>query len=73
MEIFWDVYFVLDGSKCNNNFMKQNCIDTLVGVVIPVSNTDIWDNSTHVDLMKMQKNIEPGVLALIDDYFILDL
>ena len=73
MEIFWDVYFVLDGSKCNNNFMKQNYIDILVGVVIPVSNTVIWDTSTHVDLMKMPKNIKPGVVALIDDYFILDL
>ena len=37
VEIFWDVYFVLDGSKYNNNFMKQNYIDTLVGVVILVS------------------------------------
>ena len=55
VEILWDVYFVLDGSKCNYNFMKQNCIDTLVGVVIPVSNTVIWDTSTHVDLMKMPK------------------
>ena len=41
VEIFWDVYFVLDGSKCNYNFMKQNCIGTLVGVVIPVSDTVI--------------------------------
>ena len=53
--------------------MKQNCIDTLVGMVIPVSDTVIWDTSTHVDLMKMPKNIKPGVVALIDDYFILDL
>ena len=73
MEIFWDAYFVLDGSKCYNNFMKQNCIDTLVGVVIPVSDIDIWDTSAHVDLMKMPKNIKSSVLALIDDYFILDL
>ena len=35
--------------------MKQNYIDILVGVVIPVSNTVIWDTSTHVDLMKMPK------------------
>ena len=41
VEIFWDVYFVLDGSKYNNNFMKQNCIDTLVGVVILVLDTII--------------------------------
>ena len=37
--------------------MKQNCIDTLVGVVILVLDTDIWDTSAHVDLMKMPKNI----------------
>ena len=55
MEIFWDAYFVLDGSKCNKNFMKQNCIDTLVRVVIPMSNTVIWDTFAHVDLMKMPK------------------
>ena len=55
MEILWDVYFALDGSKSNNNFMKQNYIDILVGVVIPMSNTVIWDTSTHVDLMKMPK------------------
>ena len=53
MEILWDVYFVLDESKCNNNFMKQNCIDTLVEVVIPMSGTVIWDTSAHVDLIKM--------------------
>ena len=41
VEIFWDVYFVLDGSKYNNYFMKQNCIDALVGVVILVSDTVI--------------------------------
>ena len=41
MEIFWDVYFILDGSEYNNNFMKQNCIDTLVGVVILESDTVI--------------------------------
>ena len=35
--------------------MKQNCIDTLVGVVIPVLNTVIWDTSAHMDLMKMPK------------------
>ena len=40
-EIFGDVYFVLDGSKYNNNFMKENYIDTLVGVVILVSDTVI--------------------------------
>ena len=55
MEIFWDAYFVLDGSKCNKNFMKQNCIDTLVRVVIPMSNTVIWDTFAHMDLMKMPK------------------
>ena len=42
VENFWDVYFVLDRSKYNNNFMKQNCIDTSVGVVILVSNIVIW-------------------------------
>ena len=41
VEIFLDVYFVLDASKYNNNFMKQNCIDTLVRVVILVSDHHI--------------------------------
>ena len=55
MEIFWDVYFVLDGSKYNSNFMKQNCIDTSVGGVILMLDTVIWDTSAHVDIMKMLK------------------
>ena len=64
MKIFWDVYFVLDGSKCNNNFTKQNCIDTLVGVVIPMSDTDIWDTSAHMDLMKMPKKYKTWYISL---------
>ena len=53
-EIFWDVYFVLDRSKCNKNFMKQNCIDTLDGWLFPCR-TQSFDTSTHMDLMKMPK------------------
>ena len=64
MEIFWDAYFVLDGFKCNNNFMKQNCIDTLVGVVIPVLDTVIWETFAHVDLMKMPKKYKTWCSSL---------
>ena len=53
-EIFWDVYFVLDRSKCNNNFMKQNCMDTLDGWLF-LCRTQSFDTSTHMDLMKMPK------------------
>ena len=31
----------------NNNFIKQNCVDTLVGVVILMSDTVIWHFRTH--------------------------
>ena len=73
VDIFWDVYFVLDGFKYNNNFMKQNYIYTLVGAVILMSETIIWHFHTRGSNEKCLKNIKPSVVALIDDYFILDL